>query len=247
MRTNCSSGSSTYTVGANFTTQTIISSCTDSYETNNSLSAAKTISVNTNISAKIGTSTDADWFKFSNTSTAKNIRVTLSSLPADYDLKLYNSAGTLLYTSANGGNTTEQIKYNNAPVGTYYIQVYGYNGAFNANSCYTLRADISSIAFKQVEGAEEMAEIPQTEFIDVYPNPTNGSFTYLIDSEMVGEYSVTVTDSYGRIIYLDKINKDEQILKNTVALENSSEGIYFVSLVNGSKKHIVKLMVVKND
>ncbi len=247
VRTNCSSGSSTYTAGANFTTQAIISSCTDSYEANNSLSAAKSILVNTNITALLNTTTDVDWFKFSNTSTAKNIRVTLSNLPADYDLKLYNSAGTLLYTSANGGNTTEQIKYNNAPVGTYYIQVYGYNGAFNANSCYTLRADISSIAFKQVEGAEETAEIPQTEFIDVYPNPTNGSFTYLIDSEMVGEYSVTVTDSYGRIIYLDKINKDEQILKNTVALENSSEGIYFVSLVNGSKKHIVKLMVVKND
>jgi len=247
VRTNCSSGSSTYTAGANFTTQAIISSCTDSYEANNSLSAAKSILVNTNITALLNTTTDVDWFKFSNTSTAKNIRVTLSNLPADYDLKLYNSAGTLLYTSANGGNTTEQIKYNNAPVGTYYIQVYGYNGAFNANSCYTLRADISSIAFKQVEGAEETAEIPQTEFIDVYPNPTNGSFTYLIDSEMVGEYSVTVTDSYGRIVYLDKINKDEQILKNTVALENSSEGIYFVSLVNGSKKHIVKLMVVKND
>ena len=247
VRTNCSSGSSTYTAGANFTTQAIISSCTDSYEANNSLSAAKSILVNTNITALLNTTTDVDWFKFSNTSTAKNIRVTLSNLPADYDLKLYNSAGTLLYTSANGGNTTEQIKYNNAPVGTYYIQVYGYNGAFNANSCYTLRADISSTAFKQVEGAEETAEIPQTEFIDVYPNPTNGSFTYLIDSEMVGEYSVTVTDSYGRIIYLDKINKDEQILKNTVALENSSEGIYFVSLVNGSKKHIVKLMVVKND
>ena len=248
VRTNCSSGSSTYTVGANFTTQAIIStSCTDSYETNNSLSAAKTISVNTNISAKIGTSTDTDWFKFTNTTTAKNIRVTLSNLPADYDLRLYNSAGTLLFTSANGGNTTEQIKYNNAPVGTYYIRVYGYNGAFNANSCYTLRADISSTAFKQVEGAEELEEITQTEIIDVYPNPTNGSFTYLIDSEMVGEYDLTVTDSYGRIVFQDKINKDEQIFKNTVGLENSSEGIYFVSFVNGSKKHVVRLMIVKND
>jgi hypothetical protein len=248
VRTNCSSGSSTYTSGANFTTQAIIStSCTDSYETNNSLSAAKTISVNTNISAKIGTSTDTDWFKFTNTTTAKNIRVTLSNLPADYDLRLYNSAGTLLFTSANGGNTTEQIKYNNAPVGTYYIRVYGYNGAFNANSCYTLRADISSTAFKQVEGAEELEEITQTEIIDVYPNPTNGSFTYLIDSEMVGEYDLTVTDSYGRIVFQDKINKDEQIFKNTVGLENSSEGIYFVSFVNGTKKHVVRLMIVKND
>ncbi len=248
VRTNCSSGSSAYGAGANFTTQaTITTSCSDVYEANNSLSAAKTISVNTNISANLGASTDVDWFKFSNSSTSKNIRVTLSNLPADYDLRLYNSAGTLLYTSANGGNTTEQIKYNNAPVGIYYIRVYGYNGAFNASSCYSLRADISSLAFKQVEGTEELEPITQTEFIDVYPNPTNGSFTYLIDSEMVGEYNVTVTDSYGRIVYQEKINKDEQILKNTVGLENSSEGIYFVSLVNGGKKHVVKLMILKND
>ena len=83
--------------------------------------------------------------------------------------------------------------------------------------------------------------------VSVYPNPTNGSFTYLIDSEMVGEYDLTVTDSYGRIVFQDKINKDEQIFKNTVGLENSSEGIYFVSFVNGSKKHVVRLMIVQND
>jgi len=248
VRTNCSSGSSAYVAGANFTTQaTISTSCTDAYESNNSLSAAKTISVNTNVSAVLGTSTDVDWFKFSNTSTSKNIRVTLSNLPADYDLRLYNSAGTLLSTSANGGNAIEQIKYNNAPVGTYYIRVYGYNGAFNASTCYTLRADIASTAFKQTEGAEELEEMTQSEFVDVFPNPSNGSFTYLIDSEKLGYYNVTVTDSYGRIIYQDKFNKDEQVVKNTVDLQNSSEGIYFVTLENGSQKHIVKLMVVNND
>ena len=248
VRTNCSSGSSTFSAGPNFTTQaTISTSCTDAYETNNSQSAAKTISVNTNVSAVIGTSTDIDWFKFSNTSTAKNIRVTLSNLLADYDLRLYNSAGTLLYTSANGGNAIEQIKYNNAPVGTYFIRVYGYNGAFNASTCYTLRADIASTAFKQTEGAEELEEMTQQEFMDVFPNPSNGSYTYLIDSELLGNHNVTVTDSYGRIVYQDKFNKNEQIVKNTVELQSATEGIYFVSLENGTKKHIVKLMIVKND
>jgi hypothetical protein len=92
-----------------------------------------------------------------------------------------------------------------------------------------------------------LEDIIQTENIEVYPNPSNGSFTYLIDSEMVGEYDLTVTDSYGRIVYQDKVNKDEQILKNTVELKNSSEGIYFVSLVNGSKKNVFKLMIIKND
>jgi hypothetical protein len=64
---------------------------------------------------------------------------------------------------------------------------------------------------------------------------------------MLGNYDVTVTDSYGRIVYQDKFNKEEQVVKNTVNLNNSSEGIYFISLENGSKKHIVKLMIVKND
>lgn len=248
VRTNCLSGNSAYIAGPNFTTQATISiSCSDTYENNNSFSTAKVISVNTNISALIGTGTDVDWFKFSNSSTAKNIQVTLSNLPADYDLRLYNSAGTLLATSANGGNATDQIKYNNAPVGTYYIRVYGYKGIYNANTCYSLRADIASTAFKQSEGAEDIEEMNQSEFVDVFPNPSNGSFTYLIDSEVLGNYNVIVTDSYGKIVYQNKFNKDEQVVKNTVDLQNSSEGIYFVTLENGSKKHIVKLMVINND
>ena len=247
VRTNCSSGSSAYIAGTNFTTQaSSTSTCTDSYETNNSFSAAKSIAANTNITALLNTSTDTDWFKFSNTSTAKNIRVTLSNLPADYDLRLYNSAGTLLSTSANGGNATEQIKYNNAPVGTYYIRVYGYNGAFNASACYTLRADISSTAFKvNVEGENIQTESENT-FFEVYPNPNKGFFNYKIDSQITGSYSVSVKDSYGRIVYNESIDKQDQLFESTINLENYSDGIYFVVLDNGSKIETVKLLINKN-
>jgi hypothetical protein len=247
VRTNCSSGSSAYTVGPNFTTQAAIStSCTDSYETNNSFSAAKSISANANISALLNTSTDNDWFKFSNALTAKNIRVTLSNLPADYDLRLYNSAGTLLYTSANGGNTVEQIKYNNAPVGTYYIRVYGYNSAFNASSCYTLRADISSTAFKLNGQEGDLLGETEASFFEVFPNPNKGFFNYKIDSQITGSYSVSVKDSYGRVVYNEKINKEDQLFESTINLENFSDGIYFVVLDNGSKIETVKLLINKN-
>jgi hypothetical protein len=247
VRTNCSSGSSAYTVGANFTTQaTISTSCTDAYETNNSFAAAKSIAANTNITALLNTSTDTDWFKFSNTSTAKNIRVTLSNLPADYDLRLYNSAGTLLSTSANGGNATEQIKYNNAPVGTYYIRVYGYNGAFNASTCYTLRADISSTAFKLNGEGENIQTEYENTFFEVYPNPNKGFFNYKIDSQITGSYSVSVKDSYGRIVYNESIDKQDQLFESTINLENYSDGIYFVVLDNGSKIETVKLLINKN-
>jgi hypothetical protein len=247
VRTNCSSGSSAYTTGANFTTQASVStSCTDSYETNNTLSAAKTITANSNITALLNTSTDLDWFKFSNTSTAKNIRVTLSNLPADYDLRLYNSAGTLLYTSANAGTTIEQIKYNNAPLGTYFIRVSGYNGAFNASSCYKLRADISSTAFKLNSGEETILSESENSFFEVFPNPNKGFFNYKIDSEMIGSYAVMVKDSYGRLVYEEQIDKQDQLFESTINLENFSDGIYFVVLDNGSKIQTVKLLINKN-
>ncbi len=237
VRTNCSTGSSAYIVGANFTTQaTISTSCTDSYETNNTLSAAKLIAVNTNITALLNTSTDVDWFKFSNTSTAKNIRVTLSNLPADYDLRLYNSAGTLLSTSANGGNASEQIKYNNAPVGTYYIRVYGYNGVFNSSTCYTLRADISSTAFKQTEGAEELISLNEST-LDLFPNPTNdGHFYVTLDSEELGSGDISVTDASGKLVQKIAIMKDEQFFKTIVDIQLNGSGFYFVTInLNGNK------------
>ncbi len=244
--TNCTIGSSAYISGTNFTTQATIPSCSNAYETNNTLSTAKTITINTNSSAAIATSIDTDWYKFSNTSSAKNIRVTLSNLPADYDLRLYNSSGTLLFTSENSGTTTEQIKYNNAPVGTYYVNVYGYNGAFNASTCYTLKAERASTSYREIEGNESTEELIQTEFIDVYPNPSNGTFTYLFDSETKGECTIRVTDSYGREVFNESVYKDDQILKNTINFENYSEGIYFLLFENASIKKNFKLMIVNS-
>ena len=244
VRTNCTNVSSAYTAGTNFTT--LAASCVDNYESNNTQATAKTISVNTNIQALLNTSTDVDWFKFSNTNSQKNIRVTLSGLPADYDLRLYSSSGTLLFTSANTGLTTETIKYNNAPVGTYFIRVYGYNGAFNAGSCYTLRADRSNTAFKLSGEEIELTDNSENSFFEVYPNPNKGFFNYKIDSQVFGSYSVSVKDSYGRTVYNEKIDKQDQLFESTINLENFSDGIYFVVLDNGSEIETVKLLISKN-
>ena len=162
--------------------------------------------------------------------------MTLSNLPADYDLRLYNSAGTLLSTSANGGNASEQIKYNNAPVGTYYIRVYGYNGVFNSSTCYTLRADISSTAFKQTEGAEELISLNEST-LDLFPNPTNdGHFYVTLDSEELGSGDISVTDASGKLVQKIAIMKDEQFFKTIVDIQLNGSGFYFVTInLNGNK------------
>ncbi|MBK8659490.1 MAG: fibronectin type III domain-containing protein [Bacteroidetes bacterium] len=114
VRSVCAAGTGNYSAST-FTTTSATGTCTNNYESNNSRNSATAIAVNTNINSMLATSTDNDYFKFSNTSTQKNIYVTLSNLPADYDLRLYNSKGSLLATSQASGTTGEGIKYNNAP------------------------------------------------------------------------------------------------------------------------------------
>ena len=222
--------------------QASATTCTDTYETNNTLSTAKLIPVNTNISALIGTSTDIDWFKFSNTSTAKNIRITLSNLPLDYDLRMYNSAGTLLYSSENGSTTAETITYNNAPVATYYIRVVGYNSVFSASSCYTLNASIGSTAFKyNMESAPEDAVIETT--VSMFPNPSvDGKFACYLTNDIIGLVHLDIYDASGRLIDSKTFDKTEQFVKSDVDVSQNEKGVYYVKIYNQNFQQTAKVV-----
>jgi Zn-dependent metalloprotease len=110
----------------------------DLYEPNNTTAQAYAISSGVSYSSYIYTSTDVDYYKFT-VSTAKFISLSLTTLPKDYDLYLYNSSGKLVAKSENGSTTSESITYS-AASGTYYAKVVGYNGAYSTTSKYTLKA-----------------------------------------------------------------------------------------------------------
>jgi hypothetical protein len=245
VRTNCTSGSSAYVAGANFTTPAA-TACSDNYESNNTLSAAKSIAVNTNITARIGSSTDIDWFKFTNTSTQKNIRVVMSNLPFDYDLYLYNSSGTLLATSANSGTAVETVKYNNGAVGTYYVRVIGYNGAFSSSLCYTLNASRSSTAYRFDQSGEELALENTADGLIVYPNPSEtGLFTCNLQSEINGLFTMQVMDGAGRVLDAKEFDKQDGFLKTSVDVSGFEKGIYYVRFVGDGVVFNEKLLFME--
>jgi len=242
VKANCTSGSSSYT-NASFTTTSV---CSDVYESNETQAAAKLIPINTNNTAKIGTSTDVDWFKFSNTSTSPNIKIQLTNLPFDYDLKMYNASGTLLYTSENGGTTAETIIYNAAPVGTYYIKVFGYSGAFSSGSCYTIRANVGSTNYKLAEGTEEILEEEILSTISVYPNPSaDGNVSVQFTNKFTGAFDVVVLDATGNILINTQMEKVEDLIKFNLNLSEMANGIYFVMIRSEDYEFSEKIMVNK--
>lgn len=243
VQANCNGTLSSYSSIASFTTTA--ASCTDTYESNESRNNAKSIATNTNISAKIGTSTDKDWFRFTTTSSARNIRVTLDQLPADYDIRLYNSNGSQLAISQNGGTTAETIIRNTSSYGTYYLQVYGYNGAFNASTCYRLRVDVSSSSFKLMDGAEGEEEVVTMEPVDalsLFPNPTTGQFTVQLLSDGEDDAYVRVFDITGKAIVNTRYASTKGQNLYQLDLTNHSNGIYFVEVIKGDQRMVKKLV-----
>ncbi|MFM7153483.1 MAG: M43 family zinc metalloprotease, partial [Bacteroidota bacterium] len=120
----CGSSTSTYSAPASFTTTSGGGGggCADQYEPNNTRNTAKSIPLNTSFTAQIKTATDVDWYLFGNTSSQKHFKLELTTLPFDYDLKLFRN-GSLLAVSENLGTADEIIVYNNGTVSTaYYAQ-----------------------------------------------------------------------------------------------------------------------------
>ncbi len=231
--------SSAYSSAANFTTIASSTACIDSFETNETQASAKAIATNTNKFAKIGSAGDIDWFSFTNTSLAKNIQVTLGTLAADYDLYLYAPTGTLLAQSINGGTTAESLKYNNGAVGKYFVKVIGFNNVFNANSCYTLLANISNIAFR-LSGPEV---ITNKEEYRIYPNPASDIVTVDFISTINKTINVSVYDLTGRLVLEEKLYAKEGANKQALNLSSLSKGIYLIECNDGNKVNTSKLSI----
>lgn len=111
----------------------------DTYEPNDTLAQSYSISSGSTYSSYISSSNDTDCYKISARG-GYTITASLTNLPKDYDLYLYNSNGRAVANSYNAGTTSESITYKPKSSGTYYLVVVGYNGAYSTTSMYNLLA-----------------------------------------------------------------------------------------------------------
>lgn len=138
VRSNCASSTSAYSASYPFTTP---APCPDALEPNNSTATAASLVLPATVNALIASATDADHYSVV-LSSAGTLNIYLGSLPLDYDVRLLNSAGTQVASSANGGTAAENIAYT-ATAGTYYIHVFGFNNVFDIYRCYYLYISFS--------------------------------------------------------------------------------------------------------
>lgn len=215
VRTNCASSSSAYT-SAQFTTSGA-STCPSTYDAgaHGSFAAAVLIPKNTDVKGTLKTKSESDYYKFTVT-TGGTLTVNLTTLPNDYDIRLYNSAQTQVGISQNGGTTNEAINYT-AAAGTYYVRVYVYSGT-SSTACYTLNVTFGT-ATKGIEN------VSSDKGLNVYPNPAL-SVLNVSAEKVAANSSIKVYDNFGKLVITQKANQGS----NQLDVRKLLPGVYFIKL-----------------
>ena len=184
--TSCGTNGTSGFASAQFTTS-VASVCGTAFEPNETTAAAAAITSGVVNSAAITTATDVDYFKITTTATSNITYSLVGPSGVDYDLTIYNSAGTQLSTSA-GTTATETISLTSQAAGTYYIKVFGYSGAFSA-TCYTIQATATSTSCQNIKDTSTNNTTTGAAVI-----PFNTNITGLIDvGSDVDHYKFTIT------------------------------------------------------
>ncbi|MFN0036020.1 MAG: T9SS type A sorting domain-containing protein, partial [Saprospiraceae bacterium] len=242
----CSGESSNYSSTAQFTTS---SDCSDQYEPNNTIGTPASITINVAFTAQIATANDKDYYKFGNTNSQKHIKVELTTLPFDYDLKLYRG-NAQVGSSVNGGTNDELIVLNNAVVSSNYkAYVYGFDGAFSSTQCYTLKASRRSTSWRTDGSDNEPGEEIPLEVVfenagfGLYPNPATDQLTVEVPVEAEGKVSVSILDVAGKTTLAQQKTLAKGENRFTFDVSNLPNGVYFVQVRNGEIAKTRKLVV----
>ena len=242
--TNCSDGSSSYYSQpvANFTTDA--ATC-DVYEPNNNLGTATPIGTGS-ISAQINTATDVDYFAFSTAGSQKNLQVTLTNLPANYDLILYDNNGKQLMSSTNTNNTDETVFYNSKKPGTYYVKVAGHSGTeFSSTICYRLTVKISSSTYTSTIATSTLNKNLLNAGLKVYPIPASNTVTVSFDAVTTTGASITFVNELGQQVMMKKLQAHPGTNINTMDVSALQQGIYTIKVNNGTDIQTTKLIISK--
>jgi len=224
----CSGNPGTY-ASSNFTTAI---PCNTSNIQQGTFASASPIPLDTEIKRTLGTSNEKDYYSFV-ISKVGSVTITLTTLPANYNLYLYSSNQTTqLASSVKTNKTNESITYTFTATGTYYIGIIGASSTtFNATSCYTLKVATGTAAGNIIGSADiigstanvtAVAETSAAISVKLYPNPSKDKVTvYLLGSDE--KRFLQVYDARGKKMFDQEIKE----MFTTLSLQKVPSGVYF--------------------
>jgi hypothetical protein len=250
VRAFCYGGYGSYRVSSQFTAAQF----TNDPEPNDSLSVARTISLNSMINGHLGffgngTRDQYDFYTFTLPTAWDTLFIrTDSDSTLDIDLKLYNQSGNEIRSSGATG-TMELLTQLSAAAGTYSVRLYGYGNGYGSYGVIVsnIRPSTQVVSVQEQGSASELPK--SFSLSQNYPNPFNPATTisYTIpEGGIKHAVSVRIYDLIGREV-ATLVNEIKPAGTYTVMWNAASmpSGIYFYRMQSDNFAATKKLVLLK--
>lgn len=179
-------------------------------------------------------------------SASDTVMLTINPLPG---------VGLIPFSSPVCNDLTSFILTNGTPSGGVYSGPTVVGNVFNPQAAgvgshtitYTITdgngCSNSSSQNIMVNNCIGIIESSNTYFVNVYPNPTQGTFTLAIDNASIDELLISIVDMQGKEVFAVREKNIATEYKQQIDLSDVSKGIYFIKLSTGSDVKVQKLII----
>jgi Zn-dependent metalloprotease/PKD repeat protein len=169
-------------------------------------------------------------------------KATVSNLDATNDLCL--DASIKLKANSGTGYTYQWYKGASMLAGAtaqiYYATI---QGNYKVKVTAATGCNKTSTSYSIIKTCKEEGEIESITQLTVFPNPNDGKYTLVFNSECNSELSVTIFDAVGRLILEDKGKIEDNIFSENYDLSGYAKGSYLVKVVCDEGAHYVNVVV----
>jgi hypothetical protein len=227
-----------------------VAACTNNFEPNNTLLQSTLLAPNTNVNSMIATLGDLDYYKFTTTTAAPKVRLTLHSPATVYNLFLYNANGVQIGSLVSQSTGDKTFLINGFTATSYYVLVTGYPyNTYSNTTCYNLKLETSATnAVTSSSNSTEsvLVSVPTDAAslaVEAIPNPAIDQVVLRTTVVESGNYEIRLTDLMGRTLQTEHQWMEAGLQEHPLNLGKIISGCYFVRLKNGQQQTTTKLIV----
>ncbi|NJK85598.1 MAG: T9SS type A sorting domain-containing protein [Bacteroidales bacterium] len=86
-------------------------------------------------------------------------------------------------------------------------------------------------------------EVVEPSNISCYPNPNRGIFNLSVENDYMGEVTVKVFNTSGKMVFEEILNKSDAVLNEKIEIKDTEPGIYLVSVHYKNSKTTARVIV----
>ena len=171
------------------------------------------------------------------TGTSTGITMTVNPTPATPTISV---SGSTLTSSSPTGN---QWYLNGVIIPGATSQNY----TFTANGTYTVLVTTgpcsSAASAPEVITTTGIEDASNQYGLNIYPNPNDGNFNILFNANVVGDYTLELTNALGQLIYKEELKNYSGAYRKPFTVVEYGKGVYTITLTN-DKHDVVKKIIV---